>query len=506
MEKKFMWPALMSVAFATLLQIGVSLHPYSGYKSPPLFGDYEAQRHWMEITFNLPVNSWYWNTENNDLMYWGLDYPPLTAYHSYIFGVIANVVNPEYIALNTSRGHESYNHKFFMRASVILSNLVVYVPALFWFFSSKLVIQNFSDVTSCYFAFFVALMYPGLMLIDNGHFQYNGVSLGLMVAAVTSIFRNKDVWSTIFFCLALNYKQMELYHAFPFFCYFLGKCISLTRHSFGLCCQKLAIISLTVISTFVIVWFPFLSSLDSVLQVIHRVFPLDRGIFEDKVANVWCSLHIIFKLRNSVSNLALAKTCLVVTFVAILPSSINLVAKPTLDKFLLALINSSLAFFLFSFQVHEKSILLVAIPVVLYHHNDPFMCSWFLIVSVFSMLPLFVLDGLVTPAVALLVAYTLLLYLLKYLSIDQVFSLPYSKSNYRVNQKVRTKSVSRASVVCVDLFKASVLGCAILADLFIMLKPPIRYPHLFPVLISLYSCIHFVFFLVYFNFKQIFMT
>ncbi|KAJ8881416.1 hypothetical protein PR048_017897 [Dryococelus australis] len=334
MEKFALWPALASVSFVTLLQIGVSLHSYSGFNSPPMFGDYEAQRHWMEVTFNLPLKTWYWNTESNDLLYWGIDYPPLTAYHSYLCAVISNLINPEYVALNTSRGYESYDHKFLMRASVILSDLVVYVPALFWFFSSKLVIQNCSDKSFCYVAFFVALMYPGLILIDNGHFQYNGVSLGLMIAAVAAIFRNKDVLSTVLFCLSLNYKQMELYHAVPFFCYFLGKCLSLSRYSYVSSFKKLAVISAAVIFTFVIVWLPFLTSIDSVLQVLHRLFPLDRGIFEDKVANVWCSLHIIFKLRNALSNLALAKICLVATFVAILPSSIDLIVKPTLDKLL----------------------------------------------------------------------------------------------------------------------------------------------------------------------------
>ena len=29
-----------------------------GAGKPPMFGDYEAQRHWMEITYNLPVNEW----------------------------------------------------------------------------------------------------------------------------------------------------------------------------------------------------------------------------------------------------------------------------------------------------------------------------------------------------------------------------------------------------------------------------------------------------------------
>lgn len=47
-----------------------------------MFGDYEAQRHWMELTTHLPIREWY----TYDLEYWGLDYPPLTAYHSWLCG------------------------------------------------------------------------------------------------------------------------------------------------------------------------------------------------------------------------------------------------------------------------------------------------------------------------------------------------------------------------------------------------------------------------------------
>jgi alpha-1,3-glucosyltransferase len=47
-----------------------------------MFGDYEAQRHWMELTNHLPLRQWY----RYDLQYWGLDYPPLTAYHSWLCG------------------------------------------------------------------------------------------------------------------------------------------------------------------------------------------------------------------------------------------------------------------------------------------------------------------------------------------------------------------------------------------------------------------------------------
>lgn len=37
-----------------------------------MFGDYEAQRHWMELTVHLGFREWY----TYDLQYWGLDYPP----------------------------------------------------------------------------------------------------------------------------------------------------------------------------------------------------------------------------------------------------------------------------------------------------------------------------------------------------------------------------------------------------------------------------------------------
>ncbi|KAJ6662576.1 hypothetical protein lerEdw1_011713 [Lerista edwardsae] len=67
----------------TRTPLGFLFAPVSlGAAKPPMYGDYEAQRHWQEVTYNLPVKQWYFNTSDNDLQYWGLDYPPLTAYHS----------------------------------------------------------------------------------------------------------------------------------------------------------------------------------------------------------------------------------------------------------------------------------------------------------------------------------------------------------------------------------------------------------------------------------------
>jgi hypothetical protein len=152
LDKKF--AIFSTIAFAFLVRVLVSLHPYSGIPlyppsitewiqpicilifpfnchltvkkqfypqwvllktdlflagagNPPLYGDYEAQRHWMEITVHTPVKEWYRNTTDNDLSYWGLDYPPLTAYQSYSHGLALQALDPQSVALHTSRGYET---------------------------------------------------------------------------------------------------------------------------------------------------------------------------------------------------------------------------------------------------------------------------------------------------------------------------------------------------------------------------------------------------------------
>jgi alpha-1,3-glucosyltransferase len=49
------------------------------------------------------------------------------------------------------------------------------------------------------------------------------------------------------------------------------------------------------------------------LKVLHRIFPIYRGLFEDKVANFWCSVDILLKLRTQMDVYQLAKLCLATT-------------------------------------------------------------------------------------------------------------------------------------------------------------------------------------------------
>ena len=42
----------------------------------------------LQLTLHLPASEWYHNSSRNNLQYWGLDYPPLTAYHSMLCGCV----------------------------------------------------------------------------------------------------------------------------------------------------------------------------------------------------------------------------------------------------------------------------------------------------------------------------------------------------------------------------------------------------------------------------------
>ncbi|XP_024892445.1 probable dolichyl pyrophosphate Man9GlcNAc2 alpha-1,3-glucosyltransferase isoform X1 [Temnothorax curvispinosus] len=508
-------------SFAVLLRCCVTYHSHSGEGRPPMYGDYEAQRHWQEITLNLPVDKWYINTTDNNLQYWGLDYPPLTAYHSLLLGHVANRIDPSFAKLGESRGFESATHKYFMRLTVLIADILIYLPAIVYFMinscswgSCKFDESNIFKFTKRDLAVLTALIYPGLILIDHGHFQYNCVSLGLFVAAVAVIVQDSFVVSSVLFVLALNYKQMELYHALPFFFYILGRHTPGKTRSWSHCVRMLTCISLAVLLTFYVIWIPFLKSRDLFFSAVLRLFPFSRGVFEDKVANVWCAINVVCKLRQIFTNEQLAKICLTITTCAVLPSCVSLYLSSTRKAFMLALINSALAFFLFSFQVHEKSILLVAVPVLLYFHSDPLPCFWFLIISHFSMLPLFIKDKLYLAYLGTMVFY--------FCSVSWIWpDLFYngrtnstlnkdkSKSKGRVKQHKKSKllsdllNYSKKSWLLVA-FYGSISGALLLSIVSPFVKPPARYPDLFPLLISMYSCGHFVIFFIYFNYVQLF--
>ena len=118
-------------------------------------------------------------------------------------------------------------HSFFFL--VLVSDLLIFYP-------STIILKDlFSSKHSTISSLLLILLNPTIVLIDHGHFQYNCISLGLMQFALYFFIKNKKVKinnyliGSVMFCLALNYKQMELYHSLPVFFFLLSKCFKSKR-------------------------------------------------------------------------------------------------------------------------------------------------------------------------------------------------------------------------------------------------------------------------------------
>ncbi|KAI5918300.1 ALG6, ALG8 glycosyltransferase family-domain-containing protein [Camillea tinctor] len=401
----FLWPARSTLSqwevlplilmVAGLFRWAAGLWGYSGFHKPPMFGDYEAQRHWMEITTHLPISQWYFH----DLEWWGLDYPPLTAYHSWLLGKIGSYIDPSWFALYTSRGSDNPDLKVFMRATVIVSEYLVYIPAVVIFVRK---FSRFFGVAqwSASVALAAILMQPGLILIDHVHFQYNTVMLGLVLASMSRMIAGSYMWASVFFVGALGFKQMALYYAPAVFAFLLGSCIFprinpgrflgiavVTLISFATLILPLVIGTLYDTSRGItsrpgldgppppLPIFAFLSSyidtnafyyplVEQMVQLVHRVFPFARGLFEDKVANFWCAANVVIKLRKYPTEL-LQRISLLATLGAITPPCAVIFFQPRKELLPYVFAATAWGFFLFSYQVHEKSVLLPLLPMTI---------------------------------------------------------------------------------------------------------------------------------------------
>jgi alpha-1,3-glucosyltransferase len=407
------------VAFSILLRALVGFHSHSGqdnYEGSKVAygGDFEAQRHWMELTWHLPVGEWYWY----DLEYWGLDYPPLTAYVSYICGFLSHIVlGPESIELMTSRGLEDPLHKSFMRATVLVLDILVFGMAV-WYAMDRFTEEK---KEAKLWVFALTMSQPAILLIDHGHFQYNTVALGLSIASFSYMvrpgFRNCIIGSFLF-CLALNFKQMTLYYAPAVFCYLLGRCcLSNLRNGI----LRVLALGATVITTFAVLWAPCIyygpegtRYADRLIHILRRIFPFQRGLFEGKVANLWCVLSTKpIRIRDRLDAelqpiLALVLTMILITPACLRVFRLGMEAERTLTHdanaiqrhmslFLWGAMSTALSFFLASFQVHEKSILLALAPCSLLLWQDPAVVDWFSVVSCWTLWPLLQTDRLELP-------------------------------------------------------------------------------------------------------------
>uniref|UniRef100_A0A803NDQ2 Alpha-1,3-glucosyltransferase n=1 Tax=Chenopodium quinoa TaxID=63459 RepID=A0A803NDQ2_CHEQI len=135
-----------------------------------------------------------------------------------------------------------------MRWTVLSSDILVFLPAVFYFvlsYSASRSRRHQSDVAlACGNDFTESMSYC------NRPWPF------------PAVISSRELVACTLFTLALSHKQMSAYFAPAFFSHLLGRC--LRRRNPFLEVSKLALV---VIGTFAVVWWPYLHSKEAFLEV-----------------------------------------------------------------------------------------------------------------------------------------------------------------------------------------------------------------------------------------------
>lgn len=252
-----------------------------------------------------------------------------------------------------------------MRTALIVLELLALVPPLL-----KLLVALYPKASTTtrrlYLCLYLTL--PSLIFVDHGHFQPNSAMHGMVLWAVYFMITARIEWAVVFMVGAVNFKQMALYFGMPFAFMTIGTLYKVASQRFkgekskmlGYMILRIIGLAVVFVITIGVLWYPWIKETLvgdpklGVSSVLARIFPLRRGLFEDKVASFWCVLNNFVKVHQVLSQVMQIRLATLLTLVASLPSNIILVRNPSAKNFLLSLFLTSLSFFLYSFHVHEK--------------------------------------------------------------------------------------------------------------------------------------------------------
>ena len=91
----------------------------------------------------------------------------------------------------------------------------------------------------------------------------------------------------------------------------------------------------------------------------------------------------------------LVRACMGLTLASAAPALLQQLRRPSQKGLLFCMASSAFSFFLFAYQVHEKSILLPLLPLTLLAPDLPLLAAWMPAMAAFSMFPLLKKDCLV---------------------------------------------------------------------------------------------------------------
>ncbi|KAF9989100.1 glycosyl transferase [Mortierella antarctica] len=353
--------------------------------------DFEVHRNWLAITHSLPISQWYLEKTSE----WTLDYPPFFAWFERFLSFFAALVDPKIVEVH-NLNYDTLATVYFQRTTVLLSELV-----LFWALQRMLTIMGNRPLQKI--INWSLMLNPGLLMVDNMHFQYNGFLYGILIHSLVDAKQGKLLRSGILFAALLNFKHIYLYIAPSYFAFLLrAYCFensgnSIRAKSWFSAFRPLHFLALgvSVIAVFAASLGPFIA-LNQLPELAGRLFPFKRGLCHSYwAANFWALYSFVDRimilmvaktplgqyLNLSLDTAALSATTrglvgdtafgvlptvtaqhtLILTVLLQIPSLISVFRNPTFERFIGSVVLSAFASFLAGWHVHEKAILLCTV-------------------------------------------------------------------------------------------------------------------------------------------------
>ncbi|KAG0057677.1 glycosyl transferase [Gryganskiella cystojenkinii] len=326
---------------------------------------------------------------------WTLDYPPFFAWFEKFLSIFAYQVDPRIVQVD-NLNYDTQATIYFQRTTVIVTELV-----LFWALQRLLTVMGNRPLQKI--LNWSLMLNPGLLMVDNMHFQYNGFLYGILIHSLVDAKQGNLLRSGILFAALLNFKHIFLYIALPYFAFLLrAYCFensgnSIRARSWISAFRPLNFLALglSVVIVFAISLGPFVA-MNQLPELAGRLFPFKRGLTHSYwAANFWAVYSFVdramivlvskthlgqyFNLSLDTSALSAAtrgivgdvafgvlptvtaQHTLILTLLLNIPGFISVFRKPTFERFIGSIVLSAFASFLAGWHVHEKAILLCTV-------------------------------------------------------------------------------------------------------------------------------------------------
>eukprot|EP00755_Sulcionema_specki_P040006 Sspe_Gene.113896::Locus_98687_Transcript_1_1_Confidence_1.000_Length_1605::g.113896::m.113896/K03849/ALG8; alpha-1,3-glucosyltransferase len=273
----------------------------------------------------------------------------------------------------------------FQRLSVIVADVLLYAAVAIYLSGDKLSRGDY------WWRLGLVVLYPGLLMVDNIHFQYNGFLYGLWVLSLIAADKGRYVLCGGIFAVVLCFKHIYMYMA-PAYFFFLLHRYCLTSPTVLGKVGRTVQLGAVVVAVFAVCFGPFAVA-GLLPAVLRRMFPWGRGLCHAYWApNLYAVYNILDMVmarllgrsgETSVNTRGLvdqhepgmpthavlpsvtpAAAMALTVLLALVLVSRPLRANPRGELGTLCAL-SSIAFFAASWHVHEKAILMVVLPLAI---------------------------------------------------------------------------------------------------------------------------------------------